>query len=354
MGDCVNVKRTVIESSILVVFLALTLSILLRNQDIAEILGIIKNCNPIYIIAGILSMGAYVLLMGLCSKIFLKSRGYKMSIFRCFKYGFTEIYFSAITPSSTGGQPMAALSMRNDGYPIMETTPALISTAGIYKFSLLCLSIVCCIFFGRQIFADCDTWVIVLFIVGFIINCIVVLCIWIFLFSNIVIWYLFRFILKIGCALKIIKNKRKTIGLFRQKRIKYLECANYIKEQPKNVIKVFFVCVAQRLAISAVSPLVYMAMGLGDFSIGLFVYIIAIQIIVAISVEILPLPGAVGVSEAVFLALYMPLFNTPELLNAGMLLTRGISFYCLFIVSGIFVNICYISKVVKQFLRGAK
>lgn len=338
-------KKTIIESAFLIFLLGLTLNILLKNQDVTKIFAIIKDCNLLYIAAAFAAMVIYVFCGGYEVCLFLKQRGYKMSLFRIFKYSFTEIFFSAITPSSTGGQPVMAIDMRNDGYPLTETTPALIAITGLYKLGLIIYGIIFGIIYGSHIFALTDDWVFYLFIFGFVINIIVVVFVWLFLFSNRFIWYIFKFVVFIARLFGFTKKIDKLESLVKVKKAQYVECANYMLEFPTVPLKVFVFCLIQRFSLSAVAVFVYKAMGFGGIS---FLYIIAIQIIVALTVEIIPLPGAVGISETVFLAFYMPIYGSPEALNAALLLTRGISFYILFIVSAFFVNICYTFNMVKK------
>lgn len=339
-------RKIILNSFILLVLLALTLGFLLRNQDMTQIFSIIKNCNPFYIIAAFIMMAFYVYVGGYEVYMFIKKRGYKMSVFRCFKYGFTEIFFSSITPSSTGGQPMMAIGMRNEGYPLTLTTPALLAITGLYKTGVMILGIIACVIYGDRIFNVTDNgWVIALFCFGFIANVVIIVFVCLFLFSNKCIWSIFKFILSVGTKLRIIKNREKTENFFKNKKAEYMVCANYMKEEPIVPFKVFIVTVMQRLALASVGAFVYKALGMNDVS---FMYIVAIQIIVAISVELMPLPGAVGVSETVFLSFYLKVYKTPELLNASLLLTRGINFYLLFVVSAIFLNLCFIFKVAKS------
>ncbi len=345
VGEFVKNRKTILESCILLVLLALTLSFLLRNQDMTHIFYIIRNCNPVYIIAAFIMMAFYVYVGGYEVYMFMKKRGYKMSVFRCFKYGFTEVFFSSITPSSTGGQPMMAITMRNEGYPLTETAPALLAITGLYKTGVIILGIIACIAFGDKIFNIADGWVIVLFCFGFVANIVIIAFVCLFLFSNRFIWSIFKFVLTVGTKLRIIKHREKTENFFRNKKAEYIACANYMKEEPIVPFKVFIVTVLQRLAFASVGAFVYKALNINDVS---FVYIISIQIIVAIAVELMPLPGAVGINETVFLSFYFNIYKTPELLNAGLLLTRGINFYLLFIASALFVNICYIFNIAKS------
>lgn len=341
-------RKIIVESGILLVLLAITLSFLLKNQDIPQIVNIIKGCKPGYIVLAILFMAFYAYVGGYEVYMFMKKRGYKMSPFRCFKYGFTEIFFSAITPSSTGGQPMMAMAMKDEGYPYTETAPALLAITGLYKVGVIILGILVCIVYGDRIFAMTDdSWVYFLFGFGFIANIVIILVVCLFLFSNKCIWSLFKLVLNIGTKLRIIKNRLRTEEVFKLKKNEYMVCANYMRQDPIVPLKVFVVTFLQRLALASVGGCVYMAMGIDTPGIT-FQYIVAIQIITAIAVELMPLPGAVGISETVFLSLNLSIYGTQSALNAGMLLTRGINFYLLFIVSAIFVNIAHIAKMTRH------
>ena len=91
---------------------------------------------------------------------------------------------------------------------------------------------------------------------------------------------------------------------------------------------------------------VYKAFGLNGYNIF---EIYTIQAVLFTTVSCLPLPGAIGVSETVFLSLFGPVFST-ELLSSAMLLSRGISFYLFVIVSMIItiINAATKKKIVGE------
>ena len=55
------------------------------------------------------------------------------------------------------------------------------------------------------------------------------------------------------------------------------------------------------------------------------------QSVLYTTVSSLPLPGAIGISETVFLSIFKPAFG--DALNGAMLLSRGITFYLYVIIS---------------------
>ena len=70
---------------------------------------------------------------------------------------------------------------------------------------------------------------------------------------------------------------------------------------------------------------------------------ILLQAAISVSVDMLPLPGGMGISERLFLQIFAPLFGSTTLTLSGMLLSRGISYYMLVILSGIITIITHIT-----------
>lgn len=101
-------KKMIGEIAILLILMGLTFSVLLRDQDLGEVVESVFSVRKRWLIPALLCMGVYIFCGGLCIRVMQHGLGHKMSIARCFKYSFVEFYFSAITPSSTGGQPYAA------------------------------------------------------------------------------------------------------------------------------------------------------------------------------------------------------------------------------------------------------
>ena len=58
-----------------------------------------------------------------------------------------------------------------------------------------------------------------------------------------------------------------------------------------------------------------------------------LQLLMSVSVEMMPLPGAVGISESVSLVLYDAIFGE-QFRYPAVILTRGISYYLPLLVSG--------------------
>ena len=88
---------------------------------------------------------------------------------------------------------------------------------------------------------------------------------------------------------------------------------------------------------------VYKAFGLSGYN---YIQIFMMQAVLYTTVSSLPLPGAIGVSETIFLKIFEPAFGK-RLVSGAMLLSRGITFYLFVIVSLIVVCTAIKTKDIK-------
>ena len=102
----------------------------------------------------------------------------------------------------------------------------------------------------------------------------------------------------------------------------YNESAIYIKSHKEEFIKAILRVFLQIGFYYSVPFCVYKAFGLSGNN---FFQIFTMQAVLYTTVSGIPLPGAIGISETVFLGIFGVAFGE-ELLHASMLLSRGITF----------------------------
>lgn len=145
---------------------------------------------------------------------------------------------------------------------------------------------------------------------------------------------------------RIIKPKNKE--RYTEKLIRicdtYAMGADYIKRNISVVFKVFLLTTAQRLCLFAVTWMVYKAYGLSGIS---FIDILSLQIMIGVAVEMLPLPGAAGISEGCFLLAFTEIFGT-ELVKPALLISRGLTFYLILIIGAVVTFSAHIINMKKE------
>lgn len=325
-------KRLTLQIFVLAVLVGATFFCIFRQSDVGEIFGIIRGARTWPLVLAAVSMAFFIFCDGFCVQILFKAMGTRTNIFRCAKYAYIEFFFSAITPSNSGGQPVAALAMREDGYRVTDITAVMLAVTALYKFSLLGL------FFGfyaaNYSFLHAQVLGMQgLLYLGIASHVLLIGLICVALYSKKLVWSLCAGILKLLCKLRIVKNPEKGMQKLAEQLENYHKCAEFMKNNLWAVVKCFAVATAQRVSLLLVPYLVYLSLGLSGVRVW---QMMGLQLLLSVSVEILPLPGGMGVSESVFLVLYEAIFGK-KFLYSAVLMCRGISFYLMVPLSGLVV-----------------
>ncbi len=106
-----NVKNKALWTCIAIALAALTIWAVFSmsgNMSPAQLIEQLKNARPGWLVLAVFSMLGIIFFEGEAILAIIGPVGYPRSHWRGFIYGSADIYFSAITPSATGGQPASA------------------------------------------------------------------------------------------------------------------------------------------------------------------------------------------------------------------------------------------------------
>ena len=112
-----KIKKYVFYALFFLFLIFATYFFVFKKYSLEELINSLQYCNPLYIVLGILAMFSWAFFESLYLKRLLGKLGYKVPWYNAFGYVATETYFSAITPSSMGGQPVMMMEMSRDGIP---------------------------------------------------------------------------------------------------------------------------------------------------------------------------------------------------------------------------------------------
>ena len=341
----------------LVALIVATIIILFTKYDIRDIFKTLADLDIKYIIIGILLMFVYILFEGIAMKLILRAMGEKVSVWDNFVYSAIDYYFCAVTPSATGGQPMVAYYMKKDKIPLTKTTIVLLINTALFKIVLMTLSIVALI--ACPEYVGSRPLIIVLFILGFAINIFLVVMCFLGAFNRKGVEKLGNWLIIKLRQLRIVK---KPLGARRTLRVKmdeYQEGGRLILKHKGLMTLALGANFIQRISMFAMSFCVYLAFipvlkaANPDFIPLGFINLFAIQVIIALSVDSLPLPGGVGISEWLYLFLFTFIYCTEVMIASAMMVTRAVSFYIPLIVTMIIFIGKHISVILKSRKREA-
>jgi hypothetical protein len=110
------------------------------------LMSFIINANKGWLFMSFVCTFGFIWFEGFALVRMARHFGYKTSAIDGTVYGGADVYFSAITPSASGGQPASAYFMIRDGIPGYAATVALLINLVMYTLSLLTIGILCMFF----------------------------------------------------------------------------------------------------------------------------------------------------------------------------------------------------------------
>lgn len=137
---------------------------------------------------------------------------------------------------------------------------------------------------------------------------------------------------------KILKENTGKMKKLEESLEKYHETAGFLKSHMGTMIRVLGITFAQRLALFSVTYFVYRSLGL--HGIGMY-DLVMLQAVISVTVDMLPLPGGMGISEKLFSVLFVPVFPAGLLLPA-MILSRGLSYYTELLLSALMTGTAHL------------
>ena len=323
----------------------LTLHLIFKEQELTEIIRDLRSADPLWIAGGAAAAVLFVAGESVIIHYMLRILDQKTSFLKCLKYSFVGFFFSYITPSATGGQPMQMYHMKKDMIKIGYSTLIMLLITIAYKSVLIMLALGFLTFNSDTVvrYAGDMKWLIIL---GFILNLsFIALLILVFIKP---IWARALGIKTVGLLTKLRILKRKNKEKYTEKLIRicdtYAMGADYIKKNLSVVLKVFLMTAAQRICLFSVTWIVYKAYGLGG---ARFIDILTLQIMIAVAVEMLPLPGAAGISEGCFLLTFTEIFGM-QLVKPALLISRGLTFYLILLLGAMVTFTAHIINIKRE------
>ena len=249
---------------------------------------------------------------------------------RTIPYAAADIYFSAITPSASGGQPASAGAMIQDGIPAMKATAVLILNLSMYSLSLVLIGLICMI--TRPGLLSCfGNFGQFLILFGCVVQ-VGLAFIFILLIRN------EKALSLIGTKgihllkkLHLIRREEKLLARFTGAMEQYKRCGLLFQERKRKLWKVLVFNFLQRVSQIAVAVCVYIGLGGGRLSAyDLWV----LQSMVLIGSNFVPIPGGMGVTDYLMLNGFSSFLTPQQAVNLEMI-SRTLSFYCCILVCGL-------------------
>lgn len=310
------------------------------NREFDNVPGILKTLSPGFLIIAVIVTVAYFFFEGGIIRLLMRSQNIPMKLSSAMKIGLIGLYYSYITPSATGGQPMQAAYLRRDKIPVGTSTAVLIMKFFCFQCAFVICSLLSFLCMFQKLSAE-NPGIIPFIVLGLAVNggsIIFFRCV----FIKPVLHGLCSFAKKLLDKLPFLK-KRKAALLASVDKFES-DFAGYIEtfaETKKSVYLGIVLSIPQFLLQMSVIYFVFLAFGYRTVN---YWEVFAVQSLLQVSVSFMPMPGASGAQEIGFSAFFRNYFQNNDL-YAAVLIWRFFTYYLVVIAGALLV-------VVDQFLYG--
>ena len=288
--------------------------------------------NPWWLSAAFGSMLAYVLLNALMIRLLLRDFGYHRNLWDCTTYTAADLYFSAITPSSTGGQPMEAWYMMQDGVPGVICTVVLLTYLLLYTVSIVLIGLVCLILYPNSFLAF-GSFGRILIIIGAAIQLGLSLLYAVLLWNEQLLFRICDWFLRLLKKLHLLRHPDQKREKLRRSMERYSQATHLLAGRRRLLVKALLLNLFHRAAQIMVTVFCFLA---GGGSLEMAPKMFAMQSNVVLGACCVPIPGAMGVTDYLMIDGFSSFLNETQSANLE-LLSRTTSFYICILLCGLIV-----------------
>lgn len=329
-------KKNIFNAVFLVLVLLITLYSVFHGENLSELLLYLKQGDFRYWIIGAVFVIGFIEAESVIIYYMLKVLGENVKLTHCFMYSFVGFFFSLITPSASGGQPAQLYFMKKDKLSLPTSTMVLLIVTITYKFVLVVLGLFVMTVRPQPIWKLLQPiygWC----YLGIFLNVLCVFGMLILVFHPTLACKIVLFCIRLFDKIFKTDKEHKYSDRLNRAMEKYRKAAEFFYKNTIVIINVFLITCVQRFLLFAVTFLAYKSFELNAAGAGV---VISLQGMISVAVDMLPLPGGLGISEKLFKDIFVQICTKKYTLPV-MIVSRGLNFYVQLAISAVMTVVAY-------------
>lgn len=310
------------------------------NREFGHVIHTFAHLTPGFLIIAVAVTVAYFFFEGGITRLLMRSQSIRLSLGTCMKISLIGLYYSYITPSATGGQPMQAAYLRREKVPVGVSTAVLFMKFVCFQCAFFTCSLVSFLAMLPRLRAENPTLT-PFIVVGLVIN------------GGSIIFFpslFYKPILRTLCRIaKGLVRKLRFLERFHlleavdQFEKDFGSYTDNFREKRGSLLLGILLSVPQFILQMSVIYFVFLAFGYRSVN---YFEVLAVQSLLQVSVSFMPMPGASGAQEIGFSAFFQDYFVHNDLYTAVMV-WRFFTYYLVVMAGALLV-------VADQLLHGRK
>ena len=296
----------------------------ISDNGLSDLLKSDIHIHILWIILAVVCQIGGMFIDSVLNFLFIRQQYPKFSLFNGIQSSFIGSFFSAVTPSASGGQPAQLVFLSRKHIEIGFATSCLTQKFVIFQMTSTVLSIFALIIrfdFFVSVVNVPFLWICLIF--GFVSQIFTTALVSVVSFSDKISKMFIRISEKLLKKMKFIKNPENKVASL-QEQVSFFHSANRnLLKKPKLMLMSFILIFIQILFIFLIPYCIYRSFSLEGTSVS---DILCSQSFVSISSAMIPLPGAAGASELAF-SVFFEMFFGKLFLKSALLIWRIITYY---------------------------
>ena len=318
---------------VIVVSVVLVTYFCISEDGLVDLMKSDIDLNVFWLIMAVLCQLGNMIIDSFLLYFYIKREYKDFTILDGIKSSFIGSFFSAITPSASGGQPMQVVFMSTRKVDAGYSSSCLIQKFLVYQITSTAFTVFALVLKFDFFIHTVNTPLLWLFLIaGFISQVVVTGLIMFASFNSKISGWLLKITEKLLSKIRFIKEPEKHAKKLGDQIELFHQGNKTLIKSPSLMVLSFVLIFVQILLIMLVPYCVYRGFSLNSATV---VEIVCSQSFVTLASSMMPLPGATGAAELAFSVFYGMFFGA-TMLKSALLMWRVITYYAVIVISAPF------------------
>ena len=291
----------------------------------------LTSFNYLFLVLALAGIVVYWLLEALSMQLICNS------LFKGFSFAKTVIvtiigqYFNCVTPLSSGGQPMQAYYYQRFGLPLQHAMPMLLCRFIVYQFTMTVYAIIVLVLRFNYFMQDLRP-IMYLVAIGFVGGFVLIAMLLALAFAKNAVIRAATWAINLLGRIGILKNPERSLANATKSLEEAYSGMRFLLKEPAMLIKVSLVTFVQLTVYFSLSWVIFAGFGLDLEKLGMdpidgYFTVISCQAFIYLIASFVPLPGAIGASEASYITFFNYVYQDPSIVALSTFIWRALTFY---------------------------
>ena len=240
-------------------------------------------------------------------------------------------YFNCVTPLSSGGQPMQAYYYQRFGLPLEHAMPMLLCRFIVYQFTMTVYAIIVLVLRFNYFMQDLRP-IMYLVAIGFVGGFVLITMLLALAFAKNGVIRAATWAINLLGRIGILKKPERTLANATKSLEEAYVGMRFLLKEPVVLVKVFLVTFLQLTVYFSLSWVIFAGFGLDLEKLGMdpidgYFTVISCQAFIYLIASFVPLPGAMGASEASYITFFNYVYKDASIVALSTFIWRALTFY---------------------------